>query len=702
VGFVVIGRNEGERLRRCLARLPAADGMVVYVDSGSTDGSREVARAAGALVEELDAARPYTAARARNAGFERLRRAAPGSEFVQFVDGDCELRDGWVEAGLSAMRRHDDVAVVCGRNRERHPEASVYNRLCDVEWDTPVGEARECGGNALVRAAAFQCVGGFEPTMIAGEEPDLCLRLRRLGHRILRLDAEMTRHDAAMTRASQWAKRAVRTGHATAGMLWKHGPSSDHGRMRRAASAVCWAIALPLAWIALAVASDGWDAPARAVALLAPALAYAVLAVRVVRTTRRRGCSMRDARAYAVSCVLAKWPETWGMLVHLARRATRRDPRWIDYKDAAGDGPTASPREAAGSPAPTVKVKRRLRATVDRAARWSGLLARRERGSADGLTVLMYHRVLEDADCADYPFPSLVMPVSAFREQVEWLAGRGEVVPLAEALRRLGRGDRRTAPLYSLTFDDGYSDAREIASGVLEDAGVRGTFFVTTGFVGSPDMLWFDRAAALFARLPDDARRRVVPAGRGGIPRAGLPGPGSTPGRWAAALKLLPPGERDAVLAALEDEAGATPSADGFRALTVEQLVDLHRRGHEIGSHTRSHPILPGLDDEALRLEIVQARRTLSGWLGVDVPGFCYPNGDHDARVVGEVGRAGHAYACTTLDGIHRQGDDPYRIRRVGLVWDRVVGGTRAFDATAFRRELCGLYRRRDHARVQG
>jgi GT2 family glycosyltransferase len=352
VGFVAIGRNEGERLRRCLAALAAAGGgTIVYVDSGSTDGSKQVARAAGALVEELDPALPFTAARARNAGFERLVKAAPGTEFVQFVDGDCELQDGWVETGLRAMREHPEVAVVCGRRRERHPEVSVFNRLCDVEWDTPVGEARACGGDALVRVTAFRRAGGFDPATIAGEEPELCLRLRRLGDRIRRLDAEMTLHDAAMTRASQWATRAVRAGYTTAESLWKYGPTPEHGALRRAMSSVFWALVLPLSWIALAVLSVGWGGLARSIALLAPALAYGLLLLRIARATRSRGRCGADARAYAASCLLAKWPETWGIALYVVRRAMRRTPRLIEYKDGprgTRDGPTSTPPSRSG------------------------------------------------------------------------------------------------------------------------------------------------------------------------------------------------------------------------------------------------------------------------------------------------------------------------------------------------------------------
>lgn len=334
VGVVAIGRNEGERLRRCLDSLSACAGPIVYVDSGSTDGSLELARAAGAHVVELDLSVPFTAARARNAGFERLLEAHPGTEFVQFLDGDCVLDPEWIETGLCALHERSDVAVVCGRRRERFPEASVYNRLCDVEWDTPVGRARACGGDALVRSSAFRKAGGYDPGMIAGEEPDLCLRLARHGYRIQRIDAEMTLHDAAMTRWTQWWKRALRTGHTTAELLSKYGTAPEHRRLRRALSDVAWAVVFPLVWIAiLAWAIHARNFVALAVAVALPAVVYTVQLARIRRRCLRAGRSAADARVYALSCILAKWPETWGMLLYFARRASGKKARWIEYKD---------------------------------------------------------------------------------------------------------------------------------------------------------------------------------------------------------------------------------------------------------------------------------------------------------------------------------------------------------------------------------
>lgn len=350
VGVVTIGRNEGERLDRCLESILGGGRgarTVVHVDSGSTDGSPALALARGAHVVSLDLSSPFTAARARNAGFERLLELAPATELVQFVDGDCELDPAWIATAERALREHADVSVVCGRRRERFPHASVYNRLCDVEWDTPIGDARSCGGDALVRVADFRLVGGYDPAMIAGEEPDLCLRLKRHGRRILRLDAEMTRHDAAMSRWTQWWQRAVRSGHTAAELLAKYGAAPEHRRLRRALSALAWALALPFAWALAWIASLGAHSLPLVVAVsIAPALLYARLFARVRRDCLRRGRMPADARAYALSCILAKWPETWGMLVYASRRILGRRARWIEYKDSPRATATARPAAA--------------------------------------------------------------------------------------------------------------------------------------------------------------------------------------------------------------------------------------------------------------------------------------------------------------------------------------------------------------------
>jgi len=324
IGVVTIGRNEGERLRRCLASLAGAEARIVYVDSGSTDGSVPDARGAGAEVVELDLSIPFTAARARNAGFERLARLEPDAEYVQFADGDCEVASGWIRRAERELDANPRVAAVCGRRRERHPEASVYNLLCDMEWNTPIGPALACGGDALLRVSAFREVGGFNPDLIAGEEPELCVRLRQRGWTILRIDADMTFHDAAMTRFGQWWRRNVRAGHAYAEGAALHGRPPERHWVREVRSNWFWGAALPV--LALGPA---W--PARGISLVL-AGGYAILGWKVARFLRRRGFSGREARIGAFYMVLGKFPQMLGQVKYWWGRLRGKRSRLIEYK----------------------------------------------------------------------------------------------------------------------------------------------------------------------------------------------------------------------------------------------------------------------------------------------------------------------------------------------------------------------------------
>jgi hypothetical protein len=326
-GAVVIGRNEGERLRICLQSVLRSAARVVYVDSGSTDGSTALAQSLGVEVVALDLSIPFTAARARNAGYRRLLEIAPELTLVQFVDGDCEVVAGWTEVAVARLDQRPDLAVVCGRRRERHPEASIYNQLCDIEWNTPVGEATACGGDAFMRLSALEAVGGFNPDLIAGEEPELCVRLRAHGYRIERLDAEMTLHDAAMTRFPQWWRRNVRAGHAYAEGAALHGRPPARHNVHAVRSILFWGGLVPATAVAGAIPTLG-----ASLVLLA---GYPVLASRVYRGARRDGWPPRAAALAGAFTVLGKFPELRGVLKYRWSRARGRRSSLIEYKQPA-------------------------------------------------------------------------------------------------------------------------------------------------------------------------------------------------------------------------------------------------------------------------------------------------------------------------------------------------------------------------------
>lgn len=326
VGAVVIGRNEGSRLVRAIASVRAQDVPIVYVDSGSSDGSVAAARGAGVEAVALDATRPFTASRARNAGFARLRELHAELRYVQFVDGDCEVSDGWIAQAVAFLDGRSDVAVVAGRLTERDRGASVYNTLCALEWERPIGEISACGGIFMARAAAFADIGGFNENVPAAEDDELCLRLRGKGWRIWSIDVDMARHDAAMTRFSQWWRRARRAGCAYAQGAAMHGHTADRHFVRDVRRIWFWAALLPLLAVVPAWWTRGWS--------LLVLLAYPLQAVRIYLSGRRRGWIARDARLYAIFTVLGKWPGLLGVLEFYRRRSAGARQRPIDYKGA--------------------------------------------------------------------------------------------------------------------------------------------------------------------------------------------------------------------------------------------------------------------------------------------------------------------------------------------------------------------------------
>lgn len=315
VDAVVIGRNEGDRLIACLGSLAGQVNRLVYVDSGSTDDSVAAARALGAEVVELDMSLPFTAARARNAGLDRV-----SADLVQVVDGDCVVDPDWITTASRFLADHPNVAVVCGRRREIHPEASVYNALCDREWDTPIGAAHACGGDALMRREAVTALGGYRDSLIAGEEPELCLRLRQVGWTVWRLDAEMTGHDADITRFGQWWKRTRRAGHAYAEGAYLHGAPPERHWVRETRRALAWGLLLPGA-ILLATAISPWG--------LLLALAYPAQIARIARRDPRGG---RAALAWAFFTVLGKAPEALGVMQFHLGRLVGRKSGLVEYK----------------------------------------------------------------------------------------------------------------------------------------------------------------------------------------------------------------------------------------------------------------------------------------------------------------------------------------------------------------------------------
>lgn len=327
IGVVVIGRNEGRRLAKCLRSVAALTRAVVYVDSGSTDDSVAIARNLRIDVHELDASRPFSAARARNEGFAYLQQRLPNMAFVQFIDGDCELAAEWLAAACDTLIEHHDYAAVVGHLRERHPDASVYNRLCALEWASlPTGDLTDCaglGGIALVRADLFRQLNGFNTRFVAGEERELGARMGRAGYKIVKLDVSMAVHDADIHRFRQWWQRAVRSGHAVGQSVNLYGNSIKRNDARKQRSILFWGGLVPLLALTGVVPTGGWS--------LGLLLGYPLLGLRIYRYCRSRGIGREDSRLYSGFITLSKFPEAVGLL-KFYKNNLNGSHRIIEYK----------------------------------------------------------------------------------------------------------------------------------------------------------------------------------------------------------------------------------------------------------------------------------------------------------------------------------------------------------------------------------
>jgi len=331
---VAIGRNEGERLMRCFDSIHG-DNPAVYVDSGSTDNSVGEAEKRGIQVVNLSTDKGFTAARARNAGWRAPVEAHPGLDYIQFVDGDCEFAPGWIETAIAALDAEPGLCAVFGRRRERFPQASLYNALCDDEWAAPIGLVEACGGDVLFRLEALRQAGGYSDDLIAGEEPDLCLRLGLIGWKVRCIDADMTLHDAAIFTARQWWLRMRRGGHAYAEHCSRHGSRAFASWRKQRDSFLAWAVGLPLVILLLvfiAAAIHAWP-------LLIPAMfGIALYPLQVARLSWREwraGASPRFALFKGFWFVLGKFAQAGGLFRYYRNRLAKRRNSLIEYKGAA-------------------------------------------------------------------------------------------------------------------------------------------------------------------------------------------------------------------------------------------------------------------------------------------------------------------------------------------------------------------------------
>ena len=331
LSIVIIGRNEGERLTRCLQsvglmRDVEGGAELIYVDSASTDESPEIASNFGAEVIVLHGG-VQTAARARNAGWQRA--SAP---YVLFLDGDTILNPHFVQTALEVLGSDESIAAVWGHRRELYPERSIYNRVLDLDWIYPAGNTDFCGGDVLMRRSVLVEVDGYDPGLPAGEEPELCRRLRARGYRIVHTDAAMTGHDLNMTRFGQYWRRAMRAGYAYAEVSNRFAGTGDpmwsQESRRNLRNGSFW-----LAWLvgslALSAFKSLWILPWFALLIALPA--------RSAWKARSRAPGQKGLLLlYGIHSQLQQVPILFGQLRYLLDRNFGKQRTRIQYKEEAG------------------------------------------------------------------------------------------------------------------------------------------------------------------------------------------------------------------------------------------------------------------------------------------------------------------------------------------------------------------------------
>lgn len=327
VATVVIGRNESARLDRCLASLTSDDAPTVYVDSQSTDDSVAIARARGVDVVEMPADVASSAALARNLGAEHLVDLHPDLAYVQFIDGDCIVEEGFTGAAVAALDDDPGLAAVCGYRIEMEPYRNVFHRIAHVEWQMgAVGDVREFGGDVVLRLAAFRPAGGYSPEVVAGEDPEFASRLVAAGWRIRRLDIVSTAHDIAMSSVRQWWARSRRGGYGSL-LVTIRTWNTDRLFLDQVRRNVLWGVVAPAAAVALA--------PRTRVPLGLLLARHVLSAFRAARSISSPRVTAADRLAWGFSCTLSAIPAGFGAIQTLLAHARGRRPELVEYKTAA-------------------------------------------------------------------------------------------------------------------------------------------------------------------------------------------------------------------------------------------------------------------------------------------------------------------------------------------------------------------------------
>lgn len=330
-GIVIIGRNEAHHLEWSLRSVLHEGLPCVYADCLSRDASLPIARKLKIPVVMVSG-EMLTAAKARNTGFNCLTAQFPSLEYIQFLDGDCQLKANWIATAVKILDENPRLAAISGILEERYPHAGLFHRLAAIEWHLAFQAPHRCGGVTLFRASALRDADGFNDVIRAGEEPELCHRLRQRGWEFKKVELPMATHDLGHASWRTWCRRQMRNGGGALQVYRLHAHEPQPLLRSYLFSIALWTLAGPLtALIATVAAGLAVGFAAGLIVLMAACLGYVWQAWRIRAYVRRHGIG-NSALVYSCMALAGKFPELLGVLFYTFEERFKGKPSLLSQK----------------------------------------------------------------------------------------------------------------------------------------------------------------------------------------------------------------------------------------------------------------------------------------------------------------------------------------------------------------------------------
>ena len=306
-------------------------------------------------------------------------------------------------------------------------------------------------------------------------------------------------------------------------------------------------------------------------------------------------------------------------------------------------------------------------------------LAARRRGWSrrSGLTVVLYHRVVDPSGIEDLDPDMIDATPAEFDVQMKYLRDNFQPVSIDDVLEARREGRKLPPDSVLVSFDDGYRDNYEHAMPILQRHGMAGLFFVTTGHLTERRLFWWEHLNLLIRKSGQSAVHLTYPAPEA-LDISTAPAKSRAVRRLTRIVKDHFDLDLDRFIAGVADACRVDWGYDQARALadralmTWDHVKAMRRAGMGIGSHTRSHRVLQTLKADDLAAELRESRATLEAQLGEPITTIAYPAGKPIATAAAirqAVADAGYKLGFTTRLGINRMAstDDPLDLHRVTI-----------------------------------